>query len=78
MPAVCTARQGRSLSDPPPHAPFVLDRDGFQQCGGATSVEVLRRTDLGKMYADLPMGEQMMRLVCNVALAGLKHLEREP
>ena len=41
-------------------------------------MEVLRRTDLGKMHADLPMGEQTMRLVCNVALAGLKELSREP
>ena len=41
-------------------------------------MEVLRRTDLGKMHADLPMGDQTMRLVCNVALAGLKKLEREP
>ena len=79
MPAVGTARWGMSLSDPPPPpAPFVLDGDGFQQCGGATVVEVLRRTDLGKMHADLPMGKQTMRLVRNVALAGLKHLSREP
>ena len=28
-------------------------------------MEVLRHTDLGKMHADLPMGEQTMRLVCN-------------
>ena len=41
-------------------------------------MEVLRRTDLGKMQADLPMGEQMVRLVCNVALAGLKQLSIEP
>ena len=41
-------------------------------------MEVLRRTDLGKMHADLPMGDQTMRLVCNVDLAGLKHLSREP
>ena len=34
-------------------------------------MEVLRRTDLGKMHADLPMGDQTMRLVCSVALAGL-------
>ena len=55
-------------------APFVLDGDGFQQCGVATVVDVLRRTDLGKMHADLPMDGQTMRLVCNVALAGLKRL----
>ena len=41
-------------------------------------MEVLRRTDLGKMHADLPMGEQTMKLVCNVPLAGLKELSREP
>ena len=41
-------------------------------------MEILRRTDLGRMHADLPMGDQTMRLVCNVALAGLKKLEREP
>ena len=60
MPAVCTARRGMSVRPPPPPtpAPFVLDGDGFQQCGGATVVEVvevLRRTDLGKVHADLPM-----------------------
>ena len=41
-------------------------------------MEILRRTDLGKMHADLPMGDQTMKLVCNVALAGLKKLERDP
>ena len=76
MPAVCTARRGMSLSDQP--RTFLLDGDGFQQCGGATVVEVFRCTDLSKMHADLPMSDQTMRLVCNVALAGLKHLEREP
>ena len=60
-----------------PHLPFVMG-DGFQQCGGATVVEVLRRTDLDKMHADLPMGDQTMRLVCNVDQAGLKHLSRDP
>ena len=58
-------------------APFVLDGDGFQQHGGATVMEVLRRTDLGKMHAVLPMGDQTMRLVCSVALAGLECLSRE-
>ena len=76
MPTVCTARRGMSLSGNP--APFFLDGDGFQQCGRATAVEVLRCTDLGKMHADLPMGEQTMRLVCNVALPGLRELGREP
>ena len=78
MPAVCTARRGMSLSSHP--APFVLDGDGFQQCGGATVVEVLRRTDLGKMHADVPIGDQTMWLFCNVDLDGLKHrgLSREP
>ena len=32
IPAVCTARRGMTLSGHP--APFVLDGDGFQQCGG--------------------------------------------
>ena len=76
MPAVCTARRGMTLSDYP--APFVLDGDGFQQCGGATVVDVLRRTDLGKMHADLRMDCQTIWLVCNVALAGLKPLSRQP
>ena len=58
--------------------PLVLNRDGSHQCGGETVVEVLRRTDLGQMHADLPMDGQTMRLVCNVALAGLKRLSREP
>ena len=53
MPTVCTARREMTLSDHPAH--FVLNGDGFQQCGGATVVEVLRRTDLGKMHADLPI-----------------------
>ena len=39
-------------------------------------MEVLRRTDLSKMHADLPIGDQTMRLVCNVDLAGLKQRER--
>ena len=49
MPTVCTA-----CLCPATPAPFVLDGDGFEQCGGVTVVEVLRRTDLGKMHADLP------------------------
>ena len=76
MSAICTARQGMTLSGHP--TPFVLDEDGFQQCGGATVVDVLRHTDLGKMHADLPMDGQTIWLVCNVALDGLKRLLREP
>ena len=41
-------------------------------------MEVLRRSDRGKIHADLPMGEQTVRRVCNVALAGLKELSSEP
>ena len=80
MPAVCTARRGMPLSDlcPTIPAPFVLDGDGFQQCGEATVVDVLRRTDLGMMHADLLMDGQTMWLVCNVNLAGLKYFSREP
>ena len=36
-------KTGNTSVRPPP---FVLDGDGFQQCGGATVVGVVRRTDL--------------------------------
>ena len=76
MPAVCTARRGMSGQ---PRT--FRSRRGWisavwrgDRCGG------LRRTDLGKMHADLPIGDQTMWLVCNVDLEGLKHrgLSREP
>ena len=76
MPTVCTARWGMSLSGHP--RTFRSRRGCISAVWRGDRCGVLRRTDLGKMHADLPMGEQTMRLVCNVALAGLKELTREP